>query len=126
MPIDDDTKWLWSVGATYALEGMKTIVLINGVAAISILTFAGNNKTHEVHLIYSLVSFGAGVLMGALTLLSAYLSQLHYGNAGTTSAKENSWQVGSNFHWLTYFCAFLGLLLFAVGIFFAAIGLNVE
>ncbi len=36
---DDETKWHWSEGMKYALEGIKTLFILNGAAAISILTF---------------------------------------------------------------------------------------
>jgi hypothetical protein len=40
----DDAKWHWGKSNKYALEGAKSILIINGAASVSVLTFIGNFK----------------------------------------------------------------------------------
>ena len=37
-----DQEWHWGEGTKYAIEGMKALLLLNGGAAIALLTFIGN------------------------------------------------------------------------------------
>jgi hypothetical protein len=38
-----DQQWHWGEGTKYAIEGMKALLLLNGGAAIALLTFIGNH-----------------------------------------------------------------------------------
>lgn len=68
---------------TLAVEGMRSLILVNGGAAIGILTFYGNvlSKNPQAILLnqwalqVSLASFGFGVLAALLCSLCAYIAQ---------------------------------------------------
>ena len=61
---------------TLSVEAIRIILAINGGAAIAILTFWGHASA-EAHygLRCSLLSFGLGVVLAALTALVAYIAQ---------------------------------------------------
>ena len=103
--VSDDQKWHWGEGTKYVIEGAKAILLINGGAAISILTFIGNTKTHQALITISIAFFAFGALASALIFLFCYLTQLEYGNAGT--GRSNKWHTKS-------YCA----VVISVGFFF--------
>jgi ABC-type multidrug transport system permease subunit len=125
--MQDEAKWHWGEGFKYAIEAMKTLFIINGAGAVSILTFIGNTKAHFGVLIISMVCFAAGASMSALTQCCAYVTQLQYGNASQQSpsdpAHQHHWGSAALFHNLTYGFAAAGFVLFFVGICFAALGL---
>ena len=123
----EDAKWHWGEGIKYALEAIKTLFIINGAAAVSVLTFIGNTKAHYLSLILSMVCFAFGVITGVATQICAYLTQLHYGNASQVIPPglplEHNWAKASRYHNLTYGFAIAGVVLFVVGVLFAAVGL---
>jgi hypothetical protein len=41
---DEKSHWHWEQGTKYAVEGIKTTLLLNGVAAIALMTFATTNE----------------------------------------------------------------------------------
>lgn len=113
--MSDDARWHWGEGMKYALEGIKTTLVLNGAASVSILTFIGNMKAYSKPLVYSMVFFACGAASTILTFWFAYLTQLHYGNTNYHSA--------SKFQYCTYAFALTGLLLFLMGVLFAACAL---
>jgi hypothetical protein len=40
----EEAKWHWAEGIKFALEATKTLFILNGAAAIAVLTFLGNTK----------------------------------------------------------------------------------
>jgi hypothetical protein len=126
--MQNDAQWHWGEGTKYATELIKSVVIINGAAAVSILTFIGNTRAHYVPLIVSMLCFAVGVAVGACTQGFAYLAQLHYGNASqrlpSDPAYNLHWREASKWHWWTYVCAIGGLALFVLGVLSAAIGLT--
>jgi hypothetical protein len=110
----NDSKFHWAEGMKYALEGMKTLFILNGASAISILTFVGNTKTKSALLVLSMTSFGAGALIAALLMAMAYFTQLQYGNNSATAHRT---------HYLTYICIIATVLCFMLGLGLAAFGL---
>ena len=79
----DEVKWHWGDGAKYAVEAIKTLFIINGVAAVSILTFIGNVKSHDncgvaatgyKWLVVSMLCFGVGALTAVCTQAFAYMT----------------------------------------------------
>ena len=105
---DEDAKFHWSEGMKYAAEGIKAAFLLNGVAAISVLTVLGNVRSGDDRLVYSMMLFALGALLGPIAFLFAYLAQLQYGNARHGPAK--SW------HFATYAAVLCGMIAFAIGI----------
>ncbi len=92
----------------FAHEGIKPMMLLNGVATISILTFIGNAKDGDDRLVYSMFCFALGALLGPISFLFAYLMQLQYGN--------DSFGPAWKFHSATYVCIFAGIILFLAGV----------
>ena len=41
---DEHQKWHWAEGNKYAIEGIKTLLLLNGGSAVALLAFIGNWK----------------------------------------------------------------------------------
>lgn len=68
---------------------MKLLLLLNGGAAASLLTFFGDRVCIVTPSFGSaLVSFGVGTVMSVLLFVTAYLVQLGYGNEGTTCSMQ--------------------------------------
>jgi hypothetical protein len=78
--MSEDAKWHWGEGTEYAIEGDKSILILNGAASVSVLTFIGNMKLHPDYLIYAMISFAVGALFSVLIFVFAYAAQLSYGN----------------------------------------------
>jgi hypothetical protein len=55
--MSDDAKWHWGEGTKFVLEGCKTMFLLNGTAAVSVLTFIRHMKVHTWQLIAAMVTF---------------------------------------------------------------------
>ncbi|MBL0320109.1 MAG: hypothetical protein IPP74_12600 [Alphaproteobacteria bacterium] len=75
---------IWSVGfngiLTFATLGIKSLILINGAAVISLLTFVGNliqKVKLSSHSLYdSLTSYLLGISMAMICLFLAYIFQI--------------------------------------------------
>jgi hypothetical protein len=112
----DDAKWHWGEGNKYAIEGVKSMLILNGAASVSVLTFIGSMKPklHPGYLIFSMVSFALGALFAVLIFVSAYLTQLFYGN--------DRWSLARKLHISTYLVLILSVASFVGGIGLAAKG----
>jgi Mn2+/Fe2+ NRAMP family transporter len=118
MPLPDDQQWHWTEGNKYAVEGIKTLLLLNGGAALALLAFLGNRDKEASHASdiasaagNALLVFGLGALVSGLAFFCAYLTQLMYGNR--THSHATLW------HNLTYLVIAVAVALFVCGIFFA-------
>ncbi len=109
-----------SVIAMAALS-LRSSILINGAAAISLLTFVGNGKGASKEIIvFGLFVFALGVLLGGWATLVAYLAQKNY----MDQANSNKPQVDDQKHtysaiWIcgfSYLCFFVGIILAGCGI----------
>jgi hypothetical protein len=124
----DEAKWHWGEGVKYAVDAIKALLVINGAAAVAMLTFIGNTKLQSGPLIVAMACFAIGASMGVFTQLFAYLTQLHYGNASqhpsSDAAHQKKWATAVRWHNATYFGAGIALLLFVTGVGVAACGLS--
>jgi hypothetical protein len=66
-PIPDDwpkNEWHWAEGNKYAMEGIKTLLYLNGGSAIALLTFTGTRDTVNLLAFYwlglAVMGFGMG------------------------------------------------------------------
>ncbi len=117
----------WNEGTKYALEGMKTLFILNGASAVSVLTFVGNAEQPSSCLVVALLAFAGGSLFGFLSMLGAYLSELNYGNAERLDrildAHEQKRRMATNCHYATYAFVLLGICCFVTGVVLVAFGL---
>lgn len=124
--MDEETKFHWAEGMKYALEGMKSLLILNGAATLSVLTFVGNSKRSEDGniylfqtdiLVYSMVCFALGAVTGPIVLFLAYITQLQYGNSGRNLFDvKGYWTKGVLWHYLAYAVFVGGILLFLGGV----------
>jgi hypothetical protein len=125
--VTETARWHWAEGMKYALEGMKTMFILNGAAAVSILTFIGNVKSTSGLLIIAMVLFALGAATVIITMLLSYLAQLNYGNAELfppdEAAYDGNWAKASTHHFAVYVTIAVGILTFPIGIVCAAVGL---
>ena len=125
--MEEEGKWHWAEGMKYAVEAIKAQFILNGAAAVSMLTFIGNAKMQSISLISAMFCFALGASVAVFTQWMAYLTQLHYGNSfqypSSDAVRQDKWAVAVRWHYVTYFCAGFGLFLFSAGIGCAAIGL---
>lgn len=66
-------------------EALKSLILINGAAAIALLTFCANTARlpdNKVALYASLISFAVGVGLSMSAFIAAYLAQLDVATTG--------------------------------------------
>lgn len=118
--MEEETKFHWAEGMKYVLEGIKALLVLNGAATVSILTFVGNTKSKSELLIYAMTCFAVGAATGPIAFWLAYLTQLNYGNSSRTGG---GWVSAKKFHFGTYGAVGIGLLLFLSGIALASCGL---
>lgn len=115
LDMSEDAKWHWAEGNKYAVEAAKSILLVNGAAAVAMLTFIGTLKLQPTPtLIFSMVIFALAAVASALLFVIAYLTQLHYGNQNIERARR--------WHSKTYILLLIIVVLFISGISLAAHG----
>ena len=105
------SEWHWAEGTKYAIEGIKTLLLLNGGAAIALMTFLGHSNVVAINMATagrSLVLFAFGALLAAFDFLFAYLSQLHYGNKND--------RIAMRWHFVVYVVFFTSAGCFLYGI----------
>jgi len=106
-----EAQWHWAEGNKYALEVGRALILINGAAAIGIMTFLGHYPPRSFGILRSLNMFGSGAFLGTVFFAFAYLAQLMYGN------RSRCWSI--LWHWCAYFSALFSAGLFAWGMYTA-------
>ena len=100
---------------------LKSSILINGAAAIALLTFVGNGKgAIKEYIVFGIFVFGLGALLGGLATLFAYLTQNNYMNQINNKQEinnEGGHKALAIFTCLaSYVCFFVGTILSGVGI----------
>lgn len=100
---------------------LKSSILINGGAAISLLTFVGNDSGASKELIVlGLFVFALGVLLGGIATLLAYLTQNNYLNQINEKKTPNDDERHKHIAIITcgasYACFFSGIVLSGCGI----------
>jgi hypothetical protein len=74
-------EWHWEQGTKYAAEAIKTTLLLNGAAAIALMTFATTHTQKVSLLVIPLISFVVGAALSTLAFFDAYMAQLYFGKA---------------------------------------------
>ena len=113
---------------TFAGSALKTLILVNGGAAVALLSLVGNlwSKTQTEtlsvpeQLIDATALFSVGVLVGAVATGLAYLAQVFYGEAHYFDESSRERQIcrrrGDRLRMATVACGILGLVLFGGGV----------
>jgi hypothetical protein len=99
---------------------LKSSIVINGGAAVSVLTFVGNTKSIEkIFLIYGLLLFSLGVFLAATSTIFAYLAQNKYLEAIKSEelkSKDDFYRKMAIFVCsFSYFCFLAGIIFVALG-----------
>jgi hypothetical protein len=116
-PTTDDKRYHWNRGHAYVLEGGKSLILINGGAAIGAMTFAGNSHISvSWALVVAVGLFAFGALSGTVLFLLSYLAELRYGNG--------EWTLGQRLHERAYVPAIFAAVLFVLGMIAAGCALR--
>ena len=112
----DEAQFHWSEGMKYVNEGIRSVILLNGAAAVAILTFAGNTHINPSGFFWPIIFFASGALSGVASFFLAYLTQLLYGNAVRNAANPALvWSQAGRFHIGAYVSVLFGMVMFAVG-----------
>ena len=112
-------EWHWEQAIKYAVESIKTSLLLNGAAAIAVMTFA-NTRKFSGALHTPLVLFAVGAMLSTIAFVTAYLCELAYGNAkrpGIDDARgDRIWKGGQRWNKAAMVFVVLSVLAFLVGI----------
>jgi hypothetical protein len=120
-------EWHWDQGNKYAVEAIKTTLVLNGAAAIALMTFATQTQKFSSLLIAPLLCFTGGAGFSAIAFFGAYMAQLVYGNAaqpGTSpEVSRKIWKGGQRWNIAALALMMLSVLAFGLGIGFGAFSL---
>ena len=118
-------EWHWAQGTKYAAEAIKTTLVLNGAAAIALMTFATNTQKFS-SLLIPLISFVIGAALSTLAFFDAYMAQLFFGNAegylsdSDVLTKQRLWEQGQRWSHGAIASLWLSVLAFGFGICWAA------
>lgn len=116
------TEWHWEQAIKYAVEGIKTALILNGAAAIALMTFA---NTHVVTLNgkLALFLFALGAMLAAIAFLFSYRTQVLFGNAELPEAEQyrnTIWRLAQRWNTATVLTLVLSIVVFLAGAFLGA------
>jgi hypothetical protein len=110
------SEWHWEQGVKFAGEAIKTSLLLNGAAAIALMTFA---NTHPAFggMKVALFLFALGAMVAAIAFGCAYYTQVYYGNAEEEAGadKNRVWRKGQRLNTATGWVVAASVLLFFIG-----------
>jgi hypothetical protein len=130
-PNNDWQRYNIDQAIKYSIEAIKSVLLMNGAAAIALLAFLGANASKEdpqvevsIELFkLALMCFGGGASLCGLTFLFAYLTQLFF--AGINSSETHVWPANI-FRLLAVICLISAIVMFGFGVYLAAEGLSIH
>lgn len=108
------SAWEWHIEETYkalitiSIEALKLLALVNGGAAVAVLTYLGNLAVHSGHLPNlkpALLWYCGGLLATTLAFVIGYMTQLRLFN------EERRRYDGTAFYRLHWIGVWLGILL---------------
>lgn len=107
---------------TYGLNAVKFVLIANGGAILSILTFLGNHPDRISCIKPALMLFMAGVICGGAVNITAYFTQLSLFNQRADSVRKlhdhRTWL------WISIGLIAAGTICFAIGGFVAVMALQ--
>jgi hypothetical protein len=103
----------------FAEMTVRSLLILNGVAAIALLTFVGNAAARAGALNFrlALIAFGAGAVLSVVTAAFFYVAQSSY---AVSEGQDRSHKLGQIFRHAAMTCGFFGLVAFFVGVGMAA------
>jgi hypothetical protein len=116
-----EAQWHWEQGTQYVLEGGRSLLLLNGVAAAGLLTFLGTNHPHSFQIFRAIAMFAFGSAAAVALFVAGYVAQLYYGNRSFGDAKAARW--ARFWHRVSYAATVASIGLFCFGIYTAQNGL---
>lgn len=100
---------------SFGQGAIRSLVLINGGAAVAVMTFVGNLKSRQENgaeiLAQSMLLFSFGVVAAAIVAGFAYVTQYLYDSSAGRLSK-----LGVTFHFTAMFFAVVSLVLFVGGL----------
>jgi hypothetical protein len=103
---------------TISVEGLKTLVLLNGGAIVALLAYLGQAQSRQVlaaQIRCPIAWFVAGLIAGTIAFFGAYLTQLSLYNESVLGAKQrHHWAL-----WLSFALCVISIAAFALGAFAA-------
>ena len=118
------SEWHWENAIKYSVEGIKTVLLLNGAAAIAVMTFANTHKFSS-RLIAALLLFAVGAMLSAVAFVCAYRTEIGYGNALYPGADRIAlWKKAQTWNAYTLGILFLSISMFAIGVALGAFALG--
>lgn len=113
----------------FAHLAVKSLLLLNGGAAVALIAFAGHllsgsekGSLQLSALGQSALLFGCGAAAGAIVAVFAYFTQYCYGEALEAQYQKNEkrancmWERGARCHWTAVLAALSGAALFIAGL----------
>lgn len=116
----------------FAKIALQSLIMINGTAIISLLTFLGNTIENSKiynssHLRISISCFTAGLVAGCCATFCAYLAQQSFRCVYEAPHKYNWFQFwGSCYRWIASLSAIISLTLFCFGAYWGINGIIVN
>lgn len=111
------SEFHWDRGIKFLIEATKSLFLINGAAAIAILSFIGATRYINHSIIISLIFFAFGAVSTIFLLIFCYVVQLHYGNSqSVVSFSEDEYLKAQKLHTKAYFIAAIPIISFLFGV----------
>lgn len=112
----------FEAGIRFADMALRALLIINGGAAVALLTFAGNAGRLGVaaqsgRTAAPLIAFGVGAALSIMTAFLAYVAQVTYFEA---APHERGKKIGNRFRAACIACGIMSWVLFCVGLFFAS------
>jgi hypothetical protein len=121
--ISDETKrGVFDAGIRFADMALRALLIINGGAAVALLTFAGNAgrlgiAVQSGRTFAPLITFGAGAAISIMTAFLAYVAQMIYFEV---APHERGLLIGNRVRAACVACGIASWLLFCVGLYFAS------
>lgn len=84
----------FTIGSNIAIEGLKSLILVNGGAATALIALTGST-TNAPDYSLAVIFFGAGAVLSVMSFAAAYFSQLSYANHCLEYEKENGYAAAS-------------------------------
>lgn len=126
-PEDNSQDWhqqkTYESMITYGANAVKFVLIANGGAIISILTFLGNHPDRIIYIKPALILFMIGVVCGGGVNITAYLTQLFLFNQQRVH-KVRKLRDHTTWLWISMGLISIGTTCFAIGGFVAIMALQ--